>query len=896
MLNIDERIKKIEELKIKTSMGQGLAISKYKKAKKEAENAGTKFTPDPDWIEVINEINIDVSTPVFQQEKTLEQKLADALAEIEKLKAPPVKPKGPPPPPPMISMAAMAARKISASSAPPDMVAQTSKARVKEKTPEELEKEAAEKALKAKRDAELKAKTEQRRLKLEQQELEEEAKKLAYSLLSPEDKLAYDLANNVQSFSAFSAPALASSSSGISFGAKVGTMKPLADRPPVQRMEVITQVDARKYKADYEKLKKEIELNQGGKPITASQKRKLISTMSEIINVELGQSLEVAQPVVEFQKKRNLTTTTDILNFELGQDKNILNIIEEDMASKRETSLKNLWETQRAGMGIGYVVANIGTKRNQLELEAKNKWNEVAAGIKGGYETSKQSVIKGFRERMLKQLVEQGEDRNTEIERKRQADFMVARGKMPADIRQRGGLRIENGQQKLDLSNKSSVDDFMSRQLQELNEVEQQLKKEAQGEILDKMKKMAEKRETINQQTYVALRPSWASIASQEAQSGAVPAYELQNPLNYQVAVIPQQPLLGRRGTLAQKLGLEERLSSSLFSSPQQKNSSMSLLQAMARRKLGMDKYDWDRDMVGVENRLAKRRASILLQAMVKRRLATGGYNDVQQLGGILRNMATTLPSFNLEPNMGENNYIMPNIEAPINQQMPRYAKGSSEARDFMARIRGLKKPRRDTSFLKTGQFDASTPALTKYNVRRPRGRPRKTQVRAPEEIQTYMTRAGFGIARPKITRKYTRRAPAMIPTSVAPKRVGRPRKMTGSRVATDSEAQAAFAAGRIGPSFAKQASMMRALMASNPGMSLRAAALSTYKAPRAPRAKAPKTRPTYSKVLMSVPRAVSTGNGAAKRMGRPNKLTTDTARVVKDVLKLQGVRRLRGG
>ena len=46
----------------------------------------------------------------------------------------------------------------------------------------------------------------------------------------------------------------------------------------------------------------------------------------------------------------------------------------------------------------------------------------------------------------------------------------------------------------------------------------------------------------------------------------------------------------------------------------------------------------------------------------------------------------------------------------------------------------------------------------------------------------------------------------------------------------------------------------------------------------------------------MSIPRAVSTGNGAAKRMGRPNKLTTDTARVVKDVLKLQGVRRLRGG
>ena len=156
------------------------------------------------------------------------------------------------------------------------------------------------------------------------------------------------------------------------------------------------------------------------------------------------------------------------------RDKNIRKIIEEEMSSKRETSLKNLWETQRAGMGIGYVVANIGTKRNQLELEAKNKWNEVAAGIKGGYETSKQSVIKGFRERMLKQLVEQGEDRNTEIERKRQADFMVARGKMPADIRQRGGLRIENGQQELDLSNKSSVDDFMRRQIQELNEVEQQ--------------------------------------------------------------------------------------------------------------------------------------------------------------------------------------------------------------------------------------------------------------------------------------------------------------------------------------------------------------------------------------------------------------------------------------
>jgi hypothetical protein len=315
-----------------------------------------------------------------------------------------------------------------------------------------------------------------------------------------------------------------------------------------------------------------------------------------------------------------------------------------------------------------------------MELEAKNKWNEVAADITRGYDTSKQSVIKGFRERMLRQLLEEGENRNRIQEHNRQYDFLVARGKMPPSRESNRALRIENGE--LNLSNKASVDDFMSRQLKELEEVEQVLKREAQGEILDKMKKMAEKKETINQQTYVALRPSWASIASQAAKSGyerigevegkqavanylaeeAVPLYERQNPLNYQVAVVPEQPLLGRRGTLAQKLGLEERLSSSLFSSPQQKNSSMSLLQAMARRKLGMDKYDWDRDMVGVENRIARRRSSILLQAMVKRRLATGGYNDVQQLGGILRNMATTLPSFNLEPTMGENNYIMPGV------------------------------------------------------------------------------------------------------------------------------------------------------------------------------------------------------------------------------------------
>ena len=38
----------------------------------------------------------------------------------------------------------------------------------------------------------------------------------------------------------------------------------------------------------------------------------------------------------------------------------------------------------------------------------------------------------------------------------------------------------------------------------------------------------------------------------------------------------------------------------------------------------------------------------------------------------------------------------------------------------------------------------------------------------------------------------------------------------------------------------------------------------------------------------MSIPRAVMTGNGAAARRGRPRKLTTDTARLVKDVVKLR--------
>ena len=39
---------------------------------------------------------------------------------------------------------------------------------------------------------------------------------------------------------------------------------------------------------------------------------------------------------------------------------------------------------------------------------------------------------------------------------------------------------------------------------------------------------------------------------------------------------------------------------------------------------------------------------------------------------------------------------------------------------------------------------------------------------------------------------------------------------------------------------------------------------------------------------MMSIPRVVMTGNGAAARKGRPRKLTTDTARLVKDVVKLR--------
>ena len=55
-----------------------------------------------------------------------------------------------------------------------------------------------------------------------------------------------------------------------------------------------------------------------------------------------------------------------------------------------------------------------------------------------------------------------------------------------------------------------------------------------------------------------------------------------------------------------------------------------------------------------------------------------------------------------------------------------------------------------------------------------------------------------------------------------------------------------------------------------------------------------PKKRGRPAKVItmgggmMSIPRAVSTGNGAAARKGRPRKLTTDTARLVKDVVRLQ--------
>lgn len=381
---------------------------------------------------------------------------------------------------------------------------------------------------------------------------------------------------------------------------------------------------------------------------------------------------------------------------------------------------------------------------------------------------------------------------------------------------------------------------------------QQRFYEKTDAEIFTKMDRMKNKREGLQQTIVQPLRPDWSSIVKEAVQGGldrlveypaklavaqyiaeeAVPVYEgikeeLALNKSQLTSQLASQLTSGRRITLAEKLGLEERFLSSNFGSERLKKTATDVLQAVFKRENQQALYN-----LSVENML-----------YIKKRQEERGMRSTR-----LKNFIE-----NVEPELVENNNILPIIEAPINQQMPRNAKGSQEARDFMARIRGLKKPRRDTKFLKTGQFDASTPALTKYNVRRRVGRPKKTPTRSPEEIATYMMRAGFGVARPKITRSYTRKTPVVSKTSPEmPKKRGRPPKLV--------------TLGAVAP------------------------------APVQASKKGPRKLKSYAKVLMSVPRAVSTGNGAVKRRGRPNKLTTDTARVVKDVLKLQGIRRLRGG
>ena len=148
----------------------------------------------------------------------------------------------------------------------------------------------------------------------------------------------------------------------------------------------------------------------------------------------------------------------------------------------------------------------------------------------------------------------------------------------------------------------------------------------------------------------------------------------------------------------------------------------------------------------------------------------------------------------------GENNNVAFNIENVVVQKMPRLAKGSQEAKDFMARIRALRKGGRRTktqisqanlikraNFMKPRVYKGRTPkslALTSVSpvamsAPKRRGRPPKIQ-------QTYAS----VLAAPAPKRrgrppKMSAPAPTVIPSSAAPiysanakRRVGRPRKI----------------------------------------------------------------------------------------------------------------------
>ena len=791
------KIKKIEELKLKLPMNQGLAIQKFKKGEAEAKKNHTLFVPDEDWLETIEAIPLPLP-PEPVKEKTVEEKLAEALAEIQKLKSQP-KSGGPPPPPPMISLEAMAARKIDAKNAPPEMVAQTLKAKAKEKTPEELAKEEAAKLLKSKIKAELDAKTAARKALYEKQEAEAIAAKLAYSLLSPEEKLKWDLEHNIQTSAQVSK---SEQSTSVSFGAKVGNMRPLADRPPVPRVEVITQVDARKYKADYEKLKKELESKQGGKPITASQKRKIIDTMSEVINVEANIKKEneiqvESQPLIPqlVPRQRNLISTmSEVINVEIPGAEQV---------SKKTREAKTPEE--------------IAAKKLKLE-KSQNELKKL-----------EDQLLK------LKAIKEQKVLPQAKIEKPEQGSTMVVN---------------ETAQRKLESD--LYTQNLMSR-FQNLSEKKSIILGEEQPQRIDNIIKSLGARMNLPR-FRSELENIGVSPLEQEIEKNKVFTKNMN-------AITSLQAIL--RQKLARNVADKEVKAANILK--------RALKNRLEKKKLenniSSNDLDWFSNQLEIQNNnifsgqdidnfaeTINRRPTLAQKLGLEERDRPSPINPNFRESIVLNPLRPPPINPNYVPPIIDSNSIAPennNVSLNIDRnrrRMPRFARGSAEAREYMASIRAARQRR--------------LPVFGPPN--RP-GRPRRYTPPSQVEVASVIP-SGIPVA-PRVRRvRRVREAPiipAAIPATVIPASAA-PRRRT-ARLPV------------FGPPNRR----------GRPSRYTPPANTATPPVARIRRVRASVVRPRRTG-MMSYVKAISRGNGA-KTLPRPaRKLTRDTAKLVKDIASLR--------
>jgi hypothetical protein len=271
-----------------------------------------------------------------------------------------------------------------------------------------------------------------------------------------------------------------------------------------------------------------------------------------------------------------------------------------------------------------------------------------------------------------------------------------------------------------------------------------------------------------------------------------------------------------------------------------------------------MGAYIGAREFAGYKMR-QQNSAGVKIAAFLKRKLASNSY----RLGSALNRLAVL-------PNM----QLVPAPVAPIaaitndivgrsgNYKPPMGAKGTQERANYMAWLRSERKGGRRT---KKQITQANLIKRARFGLPRAyQGRPKKTvSTPAPapvRDIASILNRARFGKAR-----RYAG---------------GRPRGMSAPAPAV----VAAAASPTVVPASAAPSTVRR-------GRPRKITAPSTVSAVASV---VPKKRGRPAKVItmgggmMSIPRAVSTGNGAAARKGRPRKLTTDTARLVKDVVRLQ--------